>query len=212
MSSMRFDVKFQERNSAFAAQFGEVSEVSDGGFERGYAEGYGKAAATITQFIDGTITEISDHSAKTVRGQAFYRLSALLKVDLPKVEQIGNGAFYGCNALIAVAFPALTWIDSTGFYNCRTLQKVDLGVVAYIGASCFNACYQLDTIIIRKTDGVCEMVNANAIGGTKIAGGTGYIYVPAALVEQYKAATNWSTYAAQIRAIEDYPEITGGES
>jgi hypothetical protein len=43
-----------------------------------------------------------------------------------------------------------------------------------------------------------------------VANGTGYIYVPAALIEDYKAATNWSLYADQFRAIEDYPEITGG--
>ena len=41
-------------------------------------------------------------------------------------------------------------------------------------------------------------------------GKTGYIYVPRALVNSYKAATNWSTFASQIRAIEDYPDITGG--
>jgi len=35
-------------------------------------------------------------------------------------------------------------------------------------------------------------------------------YVPASLVEAYKSATNWSTYAERILAIEDYPEITGG--
>lgn len=35
-------------------------------------------------------------------------------------------------------------------------------------------------------------------------------YVPTSLVEEYKSATNWSIYAEQIRAIEDYPEITGG--
>lgn len=45
--------------------------------------------------------------------------------------------------------------------------------------------------------------------GTAIASATGYIYVPQSLVDQYKAATNWATYANQIRAIEDYPEITG---
>ena len=37
-----------------------------------------------------------------------------------------------------------------------------------------------------------------------IASGAGYIYVPAALVDSYKVATNWSTYAAQFRALEDY--------
>lgn len=34
--------------------------------------------------------------------------------------------------------------------------------------------------------------------------GTGYIYVPRALVDTYKAATNWSTIADQFRALEDY--------
>ena len=51
-----------------------------------------------------------------------------------------------------------------------------------------------------------------AFNMSPIASGTGYIYVPAALVDSYKAASNWSTYANQIRAIEDYPDICGGET
>ena len=31
-----------------------------------------------------------------------------------------------------------------------------------------------------------------------------YLYVPSSLIETYKTATNWSTYANRIRAIEDY--------
>jgi hypothetical protein len=54
------------------------------------------------------------------------------------------------------------------------------------------------------------MSNVNVLQLTKIANGEGYIYVPASMVDSYKSASNWSTYAAQIRAIEDYPEITGG--
>ena len=50
---------------------------------------------------------------------------------------------------------------------------------------------------------------SNAFGNSAIAKGTGYIYVPYALLEQYKVATNWATYANQFRAIEDYPEICG---
>lgn len=37
----------------------------------------------------------------------------------------------------------------------------------------------------------------------------GYIYVPAALIDEYKTATNWATFADQFRAIEDYPDICG---
>ena len=53
-------------------------------------------------------------------------------------------------------------------------------------------------------------VNGFGPATTKLNAGTGYIYVPAAMVDAYKAATNWAKYADQIRAIEDYPAITGG--
>lgn len=43
-------------------------------------------------------------------------------------------------------------------------------------------------------------------------GNQGYIYVPRDLIETYKVSTNWVTYANQLRAIEDYPEICGGVS
>ena len=56
------------------------------------------------------------------------------------------------------------------------------------------------------------ILSIDAVSYTKISSGSGYIYVPAALVDGYKAAGNWQNYADQIRAIEDYPEITGGES
>ena len=55
---------------------------------------------------------------------------------------------------------------------------------------------------------MAKLVNKNALQNTMIANGTGYIYVPAELVETYKTTSNWETYADQIRAIEDYPEIT----
>ena len=58
--------------------------------------------------------------------------------------------------------------------------------------------------MIIRSDTVCTLNSTNAFTGTP------YIYVPSALVNSYKTATNWSSYAAQIRAIEDYPEICGG--
>jgi hypothetical protein len=68
------------------------------------------------------------------------------------------------------------------------------------------AFYQtaLTTLILRKTDGICTMPYASTVGsGVKV-------YVPSALVEEYKVATNWSAIANNIYAIEDYPDITGG--
>ena len=41
---------------------------------------------------------------------------------------------------------------------------------------------------------------------TAIENGTGYIYVPDSLVDSYKTATNWSTYASQIKPISELPQ------
>ena len=39
---MKIDVVFHENEKSFEAAFGEVHNVSDGGFDRGYAAGYKK--------------------------------------------------------------------------------------------------------------------------------------------------------------------------
>lgn len=239
MSSMRFDVKFQERNSSFAAQFGEVHEVSDGGYERGYAEGYedgqavGSSRKILDSLIDRSITEISSDvtvignyalsnctalvnvdfpNVKTISGYGFLNCRALTSVAFPKVQGINGYAFSNCTALTDVDIPNVKSIGQYVFRNCPALRRIDLHQTYSIGAYTFYECSNLEAIILRKTDTPCALAAINVLQETKIADGEGYIYVPAALVDKYKAATNWSTYAAQIRAIEDYPEITGGES
>lgn len=42
---MKLDIKFREITERLPFEFGEVNNVSDGGFERGYAEGYMKGVA-----------------------------------------------------------------------------------------------------------------------------------------------------------------------
>ena len=81
-------------------------------------------------------------------------------------------------------------------------------MVTSIAATAFDTCSALTTVILRKNQ-VCTLANVSAFNSTPIKSGTGYVYVPSALVDSYKTATNWSTYAAQIRAIEDYPDICG---
>lgn len=103
------------------------------------------------------------------------------------VTTAGWYAFFGCTALALVDLPNATKVDNNAFEGCTALQ----------------------TLILRG-NAVATLVGTSAFNNTPIASGEGYIYFHAALVDSYKAATNWSTYAAQIRAIEDYPDITGG--
>ena len=95
------------------------------------------------------------------------------------------------------------------FYVCSNLEKIDFDVLEEMKDADFYRCSALTAVIIRSP-AVCTMSDSNAFKSTPIASGTGYIYVPAALVDSYKAATNWTKYANQIRAIEDYPDICGG--
>lgn len=98
---------------------------------------------------------------------------------------------------------------SGSFAGCSNLAKIDFDVLEEMQDSDFYGCSALTTVIIRSP-AVCTMSDSNAFKSTPIESGTGYVYVPAALVDSYKAATNWSVYADQIRAIEDYPGICGG--
>jgi hypothetical protein len=139
-------------------------------------------------------------------------------------------AVVGANAIsyntkvnfVEVTFTNATTVDKGAFSNCHYLQKVDLPKATSIGDGAFGACRSLVALILRSNV-VCTLANTyafdqcNHILGTRYGNFNqgmlkdGYIYVPASLVEDYKVATNWSTYADQIRAIEDYPEICGGE-
>jgi hypothetical protein len=108
-------------------------------------------------------------------------------------------------------------------------------VVISIDGEAFYGCTELDTLILRRPDVICEL-NAEAIINTKIITaegaptGEGFIYVPAALYEGYveliayqaamllmsqgmseaeAQATAEYIARAVLRKIEDYPEICG---
>lgn len=142
--------------------------------------------------------------------QFFRGCSKLESVDIPLVKKIGGNSFTNCVSLTQIKMPSVEILDGNPFVNCSALRMVDAHVLVSIdGVYCFEDCSVLSALIIRS-DSVCTLSNINSFTGTPIESGTGYIYVPSSLVDSYKSATNWSTFADQIRAIEDYPEITGG--
>lgn len=160
------------------------------------------------------LTSVSFPEVTDVKDNAFMECSALSEINFPKAATIRGQAFYKCYALESVYLPSAIDIGCNGLYafsTCQKLTRVDLPAVETIYNASFNGCIKLDTVIIRNTAGVCSIGNANVFGNTPIEKGTGYIYVPASLLNSYQMAPNWSTYANQFRAIEDYPDICGGE-
>lgn len=99
----------------------------------------------------------------------------------------------------------VTSIGQAALSYCQSLTTVDLPNVTSIGTTAFVGCSALTTVILRS-ETVCTAVNANILNNTPIKSGTGYVYVPDDLVDSYKAATNWSTYANQIKPISELGE------
>ena len=190
----------------------------------------GGGGENLDKLIDGTITEVSS-AVTRVNSYAFYYRTNLTSANFPNATSIGNRAFSGCRDFTTANFPAVTSIGSYAFNSCTGLTTTNFPVVTSIGTYGFTTCTGLTTanfpavtsisnygfigcsnltaLILRNTTKAATLGGSSAFNQTPIVSGKGYIYVPAALVDTYKAATNWSKFASQFRAIEDYPEICG---
>lgn len=178
---------------------------------------------TLTEYVNDRVTSIGAYafrwgsaltsvSVPNAISTGTYMLqscSRLISADFPKAKSVEISAFQNCQALPSVCFPSATSVRNQAFHNCKALAFADFPLATSMGNQVFYNCAALVTVILRSTNAVCTLSNANAFTGTPIASGTGYIYVPAALLSQYTGAQNWSTYEAQFRAIEDHPEICG---
>jgi hypothetical protein len=145
----------------------------------------------------------------------------LTTLNLPSVTFLNDESLSYDYSLQTISLPSATYIGGRVFQRCRKLDYCDLPLATQIQTQAFKDCYSLKTLIVRSTS-VCNLLSTTAFDGCCHILGTvkatynpeglkdGYIYVPKNLIEQYKVATNWATYADQFRAIEDYPEITGG--
>ena len=128
---------------------------------------------------------------------------SLAVVAFPNVTSTGVNVFYSRYALHTVIFLSLLSTSSNMIAYNSLLYRLDFPSVESISGGAFSGCSRLVTLILRKADTVCTLENVSAFSGTSIAKGTGFVYVPDDLVEQYKAATNWSTYASQIKPISE---------
>jgi hypothetical protein len=159
--------------------------------------------ALVDSLIEKSITEFKDKNITFVGHYAFNGCEKLKTVWLPAVTYLDWGAFQACNSLVDVYMPALERTYGMPFFNSDALAKVDFPALTSLGESAFQYCDKIATVILRANV-VCSLANTNAFSNTPISKGTGYIYVPEALQEQYAQSTTWSVYAAQFRALEDY--------
>ena len=158
----------------------------------------------------------------SIKGRAFARCSSLKSITIPNsVTSIGGYTFNYCNSLKSITIP--NGVTSIGEYNtfeyCSSLASITIpNSVTSIGGYTFRYCNSLASVTIPNS--------VTSIGGYTFSGCSGVAYydftacttvptltntsaftgisadcqirVPASLVDEWKAATNWSTYANYI--------------
>lgn len=179
-----------------------------------------------------TFKEFVAPKLETISSGAFYN-GIFEKYDFSLLKNIGDRAFSCYNSINfstdnIFRGPKVESIGSEAFSN-RLIKKVIVGEKttnpATFGGTCFSSS-QLETLIcnnvstfytmafwksklstlVIKGAAVPQLTSTSVFDDTPIADGTGSIYVPDALVEQYKVATNWAIYADQIKPLSEYTE------
>ena len=156
---------------------------------------------------------------------AFVLCTSLTSITMPdSVTSIGRSAFYGCTGLTSITIPdSVTSIGDSVFEDCTGLTSVTIGNgVTSIGDSAFYGCTGLTSITIPDSvtsieyyafrgctnlteidfsthNAVPTLADTSAFDNTSASL---VIKVPSALLDEWKAATNWSTYADKIVGVQ----------
>ena len=148
----------------------------------------------------------------------FRNCTNLISINLPKMSKIGAYGFEGCTSLRTIKLPSINALSGWCFIRCSGLETAVLYPNGSLSTESFNGCTSLTaldlgasttslgnnnglkncsslTSIILRRSSVVALGNVNVFTGTKYASGGagGDIYVPANLINTYKAASNWST-------------------
>lgn len=144
------------------------------------------------------LTSANFQNVTFVGAYGFINCYALTTAILPNVTELAYGAFMACTKLSNTDFSNLKIINRNVFQNCKVLTSVKLPKVESIDSKAFDKC-NLESIIIGSS-AIATLKNIDAFGSAS-SPTVQHIYVPADLVDSYKSATNWSSYADLIEAI-----------
>ena len=172
-------------------------------------------------FYKRPILQVDAPNVCNAGGQAF-KQSGITSINAPLLMRTGKEAFYGTGKLNGGYFPSLLECNDTGgfsygagsqlsndvvwvfpslrdvpntFFRESKASVVDFGpYVKNIGTYCFYnsaAGKRIKVLILRYTGGVVTCSADNSISQVTSGNGT-KVYVPAALIDTYKATSPWS--------------------
>lgn len=167
------------------------------------------------------LKEVNLANAAETGLSCFVDCTNLKSVSLPKIKRVEASTFSGCTKLVSVNLPSVDSIFQNAFRNtavtklilpaCKKLSAdvfgtTEVEVLDMLGGTGgrfmgneYGATY-ITTLVLRATDGVTPHSG-------KVISNLQNIYVPDALVEQYKQATNWTQYGEKIKPLSTYVEV-----
>lgn len=213
-------------SDTFRSYADKISSIEAGGGTSGEDEFEAIFMSSIDDSLGANVTKLPN-GITSIGHSAFYNCSNLALTELPNsitsikrnsfstcpglkitkipegIKTIEDGAFQFCNGITSMEFHAsLTEVKNSAFSSCNKLTSVIFKGNTNIGTYVFNGSKNLAAIIYLNATRV-PTLSSNSLTNTLIANGTGYIYVPDDLVENFKTATYWKSYANQIRPVSE---------
>lgn len=168
------------------------------------------------------ITTIKLVGGENVTQMSYFASDAeqLQSVDFSEFKATGlvdiNRAFNSCGSLTVLDLGGMNTSKVTNMSSmansCSALKYVNLSGWTTEALTNNSSMFQFDSrleAVVIDSPSLFRLTNSDAFNGTPISGNyttKGYVYVPDDLVDEYKSATNWTTYANQIKPLSELPQ------
>lgn len=185
--------------AAIKAKKGESTLIPAADFDTEIANLPSGDDTMLISLIDRTATSFEIPEGTTSIGvYAFANCSSLASIIIPDgVTSIGEGAFGFCTSLTSITIPdSVTSIGNAAFCDCTGLTSVTIpDSVTSIAGWAFGGCTSLTEVNLSACTDIPTLEYSDVFYDTS---DSLVIKVPSALLDEWKAATNWATYADKI--------------
>ena len=140
-------------------------------------------------------------SVTSIGNDALHNCYSLASITIPEsVTSIGDNALQGCPSLASITIPeGVTSIGDYALHNCYSLASITIPEsVTSIGDYTFSNCYGIRYYDFTACTSVPALSSTNAFSGIP---SDCQMLIPAALYDEWSAATNWATYAKYMVAV-----------
>ena len=149
----------------------------------------------IVALCNNTLTSYSSTNILDVRVQLFLNCTHLTSISLPNAWRIQGNGLRNTGLTVFVG-PKVTSVEDSGLSYNAQLTTVD--ILGRATKSLYNGALRNNShlsVVILRFNGVANNGGTSVFTSTPFAqnGTGGTLYVPQAQIDNYKAATNWST-------------------